>query len=49
MDNSCYKKEDSQKNATHAKAIKSGSAKIVEVLETLRREIRADIRKEHDI
>ena len=49
MDNSCYKKEDSQKNATHAKAKKSGSAKIRAKFETLRREIKADIRKQHDL
>ena len=48
LDNSCYKKEDSQKNATHAKAKKSGSAKIRAKLETLRREIKADIRKQPD-
>ena len=49
MDNSYYKKEDSQKNATHAKAKKSGSAKIRAKFETLRREIKADIRKRHDL
>ena len=49
MDNSCYKKEDSQKNATHAKIKKSGSAKIRAKFETLRREINAEIRKEHAI
>ena len=49
MDNSCYKKEDSKKNATHAKAKKSGSAKIRAIFETLRREIKADIRKQHDL
>ena len=34
--------------ATHAKAKKSGSAKIRAKFETLRREIKADIRKQHD-
>ena len=34
-----------RKNATHAKAKKSGSAKIRAKFETLRREIKADIRK----
>ena len=36
-------------NATHAKAKKSGSAKIRAKFETLRREIKADIRKQHDL
>ena len=49
MDNTCYKKEDSQKNATHAKARKPGSAKIRAKFEILRREIKADIRKQHDL
>ena len=38
-----------RKNATHAKAKKSGSAKIRAKLETLRREIKADIRKQHGL
>ena len=38
-----------RKNATHAKAKKSGSAKIGAKFETLRREIKADIRKQHDL
>ena len=38
-----------EKNATHAKAKKSGSAKIRAKFETLRREIKADIRKQYDI
>ena len=38
-----------RKNATHAKAKKSGSAKIRAKIETLRREIKADIRKQHDL
>ena len=38
-----------RKNATHAKAKTSGSAKIRAKFETLRREIKADIRKQHDL
>ena len=38
-----------RKNATPAKAKKSGSAKIRAKFETLRREIKADIRKQHDL
>ena len=38
-----------RKNATHAKAKKTGSAKIRCKFETLRREIKADIRKQHDL
>ena len=38
-----------RKNATHTKAKKSGSAKIRAKFETLRREIKADIRKQHDL
>ena len=38
-----------RKNATHAKAKKLGSAKIRAKFETLRREIKADIRKQHDL
>ena len=38
-----------RKNATHAKAKKSGSAKIRAKFETLRREIKADIRKQLDL
>ena len=38
-----------RKNATHAKAKKSGSAKIRAKFETLGREIKADIRKQHDL
>ena len=38
-----------RKNATHAKAKKSGSAKIRAKFETLRREIKADIRKQNDL
>ena len=36
-----------RKNATHAKAKKNDSAKIRSKFETLRREIKADIRKQH--
>ena len=55
MDNSCYKKEDSRigrfkkKCNLDAKAKKSGSAKIRAKFETLRREIKADIRKQHNL
>ena len=38
-----------RKNATHAKAKKSGSAQIRAKFETLRREIKADIRKQDDL
>ena len=38
-----------RKNATHAKAKRSGSSKIRAKFETLRREIKADIRKQHDL
>ena len=38
-----------RKNTTHAKAKKSGGAKIRAKFETLRREIKADIRKQHDL
>ena len=38
-----------RKNATHAKAKQSGSAKIGTKFETLRREIKADTRKQHDL
>ena len=42
-------KKDSQINATHAKAKKTGSAKFRTKFETLRREIKADIRKQHEL
>ena len=38
-----------KKNETHAKAKTNGSAKIRSKFETLRREITADIRKQHDL
>ena len=38
-----------RKNATHAKAKKTGSAKLRTKFETLRREIKADIRKQHEL
>ena len=38
-----------RKNANHAKAKTSGKAKIRAKFETLRREIKADIRKQHDL
>ena len=49
MDNSSDKKEDSRKNITHAKAKKTRSAKIRSKFQNLRREIKADIRKQHDL
>ena len=41
--------KDSQENETYEKAKKTGSAKIRSKFETLRREIKADIRKQHDL
>ena len=38
-----------KRNETHAKAKKTGSAKIRSKFETLRREIKANIRKQHDL
>ena len=38
-----------KKNETHAKVKRTGSAKIRSKFETLRREIKADIRKQHDL
>ena len=38
-----------RKNATRAKAKKSGSAKLRSKFESLRKEIKADIRKQHDL
>ena len=38
-----------RKNATHAKAKKTSSAKIRSKFENLRREIKADKRKQHDL
>ena len=38
-----------RKNKTHAKAKKTGSSKLRSKFETLRREIKADIRKQHDL
>ena len=38
-----------RKNTTHAKAKKTGSAKLRYKFESLRREIKADIRKQHDL
>ena len=36
-------------NKTHAKAKKTGSSKLRSKFETLRREIKADVRKQHDL
>ena len=49
MDNSGNKEDNSQKNVTHAKAKKTGSAKIRSKFENLRRQIKADIRKQNDM
>ena len=38
-----------RKNKTHAKAKKTGSLKLRSKFETLRREIKADVRKQHDL
>ena len=38
-----------RKNKTHAKAKKTGSSKLQSKFETLRREIKADVRKQHDL
>ena len=38
-----------RKNKTHAKAKKSGSSRLRSKFETLRREIKADVRKQHDL
>ena len=38
-----------RKNKTHAKAKKTGSSKLRSKFETLRREIKADVRKQHDL
>ena len=38
-----------RKNKTHAKAKKTGSSKLRSKFETLRREIKADLRKQHDL
>ena len=38
-----------RKNKTHAKAKKTGSIKLRSKFETLRREIKADVRKQHDL
>ena len=38
-----------RKNATHAKAKKTDSAKFRSKFESLRKEIKADIRKQHDL
>ena len=38
-----------RKNKTHAKAKKTGISKLRSKFETLRREIKADVRKQHDL
>ena len=43
------RRKSRRKNVTHAKTKKTGSAKIRSKFENLRREIKADIRKQHDL
>ena len=43
------KKKIRRKNKTHAKAKKTGSSKLRSKFETLRREIKADVIKQHDL
>ena len=43
------RKKIRRKNKTHAKAKKTGSSKLRSKFETLRREIKADVRKQHDL
>ena len=38
-----------KRNTTHAKAKKTGSSKLRSQFETLRREIKADVKKQHDV
>ena len=38
-----------RRNKTHANAKKTGSSKLKSNFETLRREIKADVRKQHDL
>ena len=40
---------NSQENGTYAKGKMTGSEKVSSKFETLRREIKADIRKQHDL
>ena len=47
MDHSRDKKNDCRRNKIHAKAKKTGSGKLRTKLESLRREIKADIKKQH--
>ena len=41
--------QSAEKNTTHIKAKKTGSAKVRSKFENLRREIKSDIRKQHDL
>ena len=43
------RKKIRRKNRTHAKVKKTGSSKLRSKFETLRREIQADVRKQHDL
>ena len=49
MDHSRDKKKDSRRNKIHAKAKKTGSGKLRTKFESLRREITADIKMQHDL
>ena len=43
------KRKIRRKNKTHAKVKKTGSSKLRSKFETLRREIKANVRKQHDL
>ena len=43
------KRKNRRRNRTHAKAKKTGSSKLREKFESLRREIKADVKKQHDL
>ena len=43
------KRKIRRRNKTHAKAKKTGSSKLSSKFETLRREIKADVKKQHDL
>ena len=43
------KRKIRRRNKTHAKAKKTGSSKLRSKFETLRREIKADVKKQHDL
>ena len=41
--------KDRRKNKTHVNANKTGSSKLLSIFESLRTEIKADVRKQHDL